>query len=593
MLDIITTCILCFGVLLAHGQAATGIRVQVVDQHGKPLVAEAISIQNSDYYLPDAKGEFILEQEQVKNPVRASFRNEKLEILDIAYFEEEGRLQVNARRVFNDDDVVLIALYGEDGSSVDKDNIRYNGIFYKTNADGEIVFQDPVRYSPGAVEVKGYVVKDEKLDTLSHRLKVMLKPLPVAEVVVEDTVMLSYEADFDRIAREIEKERVLYEEKNHEIRSEILKIRDNLITEEDIQPEQRLELKRYLGNMEKALQQNSEAIRQSEERTKEAISKLRMIIMEKDSINMVAQGRILQMEEEQAVAEQNFRQQITIYSSVIALLIIITLIIYIFAVKLRRQKHWLKEVNRRLKVMQQDLTFSLQELNMRKAQIEDHNNQLELFVYKASHDIKGPLRSIIGLTQIGIADVKDAVAQEYFGHIHKSTKRLDNLLADLLRLTKAKQAEVEKQEINLPVMVEEIIQSFKNIKYFDQVQINVNIQEGITFQSDEKMLYSVIQNFVENGIKYCDPGKDHLFLNIDIEQEPGKTTFSFRDNGVGIEEEYLPKIFDMFFKTDPNSEGTGLGLHIVKVTIEKLRGTLKVRSGKGIGSLFILTFYDE
>lgn len=592
-LYILTTCIFCLGALLAHGQTGTGIRVQVVDQEGKPLATEAISIQNSDYYLPDANGEFFLGQQQLKLPVRASFRNEKLEILEIAYFEEEGRLQVKVSRVYGDDDVVLMAFYSEDGGSMERVNIRFKGMVYKTNGDGEIFFQDPVRYAPGLIEAKGYVVLDEKLDSWSHRLKVMLRPLPVAEVVVEDTVMLSYEADFDRIAREIEKERILYEEKNHEIRSEILKIRDNLINEEDIKPEQRLELKRYLGNMEKALLQNSEAIRQSEERTKEAISKLRMIIMEKDSINIVAQGKILQMEEEQAATEQSYRQQITIYSSVIALLVIITLVIYIFAVKLRRQKHWLKEVNRRLKRMQEELTFSLQELNMRKAQIEDHNNQLELFVYKASHDIKGPLRSIIGLTQIGIQDVKDSVAQEYFGHIHKSTQRLDNLLADLLRLTKAKQAEVEKQEINLPQMLEEIIQSFKNIKYFDRVQINVNIQEGITFHSDEKMLYSVIQNFVENGIKYCDPKKEQLFLNINIEQEAGKTTFSFRDNGIGIEEEYLPRIFDMFFKTDPNSEGTGLGLHIVKVTIEKLRGTLKVRSGKGIGSLFILTFYDE
>lgn len=590
---IVNICILCFGVLLAHGQTGTGIRVQVVDQKGKPVAAEAISIQNSDYYLPDAKGEFFLNQEQLRMPVRASFRNEKLEILDIAYFEEEGRLQVNASWVYNDDDIVLIALYDQKGSSIGNVNIRYKGIPYKTNADGEVSFQDPVRYSSGSIEVKGYELADENLDTLGHRLKVMLSPLPAAEIVAEDTVLLSYEADFDRIAREIEKERILYEEKNHEIRSEILKIRDNLIHEEDINPEQRIELKRYLGNMEKALEQNSKAIRQSEDRTREAIAKLRMIIIEKDSLNMVAQGRIMQMEEEQAIAEKNYRQKITIYSSIIVVLIIIALVIYIFAVKLRRQKHWLAEVNRRLKAMQMELTRSLQEINLRRAQIEDHNNQLELFVYKASHDIKGPLRSIIGLTQIGMADVKDNTAQEYFGHIHKSTQRLDNLLADLLRLTKAKNAEVEKQEINLPAMIDEIIQSFKNIRHFKRIQFNLDLPEEIYFRSDEKMLYSVIQNFVENGIKYCDPRKEQPYLNILVTQEGGKTTFSFRDNGLGIAEEHLPKIFDMFYKIDPASEGTGLGLHIVKVTIEKLSGTLRVRSGKGIGSLFTLAFYDE
>lgn len=581
----------CLCIIQAYAQD-DGIRVQVLDQQGRPLAGEAISIQHSDYFIPDEEGIFFLSQQQLKIPVRAKFRNDKLEIQKIAYFEEEGRLQVNASREYHQNDVISIILYMEGGKGAYELPIRYQDVPYKTNEGGEVHLQKPVLYSPESLFVYGYQVIEEKFDSPSHTLKVVLKPIPAEKREVRDTVMLTYEADFDRITREIEKERLLYEEKNHEIQSEILNIRDNLINEEEINPEQRLVLKRYLGNMERALAQNSEAIRQSEERTREALQKLRLIIMEKDSLNVVAQGKIVRMEEEKAATEQSYRQKLTIYSAIIVVLVIIALMIYVFAVKLRRQKHWLAEVNKRLKSMQQELTRSLQELNLRKAQIEGHNNQLELFVYKASHDIKGPLRSIIGLTQIGIADVKDSVAQEYFSHIHKSTKRLDNLLADLLLLTKANQAEVEKQEINLPAMVQEIIQSFKNIQYFDKVQVKVDIQEGIFFQSDEKMLYSVIQNFVENAIKYCDPSKEEMFLNISIQQELGKTTFLFHDNGLGIEEENLPKIFDMFFKTDPSSEGTGLGLHIVKVTIEKLGGTIKVRSSKGKGSLFTITFYD-
>jgi signal transduction histidine kinase len=585
--------IFLLGAHQTYGQME-GIRVQVLDQQGNPLAGEAISIENSDYFLPDDEGIFFLAQKQLKVPVRASFRNEEVEIQEIAYFEEEGQLQVNATRLYQNDDILSIVLYLEGGVAADKVAFRYRGISYTTNADGKKRFQYPVRYSSGSVTLKDHKVIDEKFDVRKHQLKLMLKQLsPKQPTVRKDTIIQSYEADFERIAREIEKERILYEDKNHEIQSEILKIRDNLIQEEDIKPEQRMELKRYLNNMEKALLQNSEAIRQSEERTREVIAKLRLIIIEKDSLNMVAQGRIIQIEEEKAAAEQSYRHRITIYLSIIVGLIILALVIYLFAVKLRRQKHWLAEVNKRLKSMQLKLTTSLQEINMRKAQIEDHNNQLELFVYKASHDIKGPLRSIIGLTQLGMADVKDDAAQEYFGHIYKSTQRLDNLLADLLRLTKAKNAEVDKQGINLRAMIDEIIQSFKNIRHFDRVQINLDLPEEISFLSDEKMLYSVIQNFVENGIKYCDSKKESSYLNISVKQEKGKTTFQFRDNGLGIDEEHLPKIFDMFYKIDSGSDGTGLGLHIVKVTIEKLGGTLKVRSGKGIGSLFTLTFYDE
>ena len=592
--NIVIACLFCFFLLPVYGQPGKDIQVKVLDQNGQPLKGAAISILGSDYYYPNEEGTFTLKDVQLRIPVRAEFRDSKLEILEIAYFEEEGRLQIKANRVYMPDEILQIVFLTKEGNGVNKKlKFHYLGTAYETNDSGELVFANVIRYvKDGSWRVPGYEVADQALDSRAHRLSVMLKPLPQVIPLASDTVMLSYEADFERITREMERERYVFEEKNKEIEEEILKIRDNLVHEDQISDTQRKELKRYLGNMEKVVRENSEAIRQSEERTKEALEKLRMIVMEKDSLNKVAQGRIVQMEVEQAEAEESYRQKVAIFSAIIVALLLTAILIYFFAAKFRRQKSWLKEVNKRLKAMQLDLTNSLQELNLRKAQIEDHNNQLELFVYKASHDIKGPLRSIIGLTQIGMHDVKDNTAQEYFGHIHKSTQRLDNLLADLLRLTKAKQAEVEKQEINLPLMVEDIIQSFKNIRNFERVKIQVDIQEGIRFESDEKMLYSVIQNFVENGIKYCDPSKEESLLNISIEQESGKTTFVFKDNGLGIDEEHLPKVFDMFYKINPNSEGTGLGLHIVKVTLEKLGGTLKVRSGKGTGSLFTITFYE-
>ncbi len=585
-------CFFFFSFFQVMGQAEKDIRVKVQGQDDQPIIGAAVSVQNSDYFSTDKEGLFIMKSPGLRVPVRAEFRDPKFEVLETAYFEEEGRLLIKAQRLYEPNEVLAIVFLTEEGGSIrSKIKFHYQGLAYTTNEEGELSLTNTIRYLDKEWIVNGYEVVDQQLNEKVHRLQVMIKPLPQDVPQASDTVMLTYEADFDRITREIEKERSIFEEKNKEIEGEILKIRDNLVHEDKISGTQRKELKRYLGNMEKVVRENSEAIRQSEERTREALTKLRMIILEKDSLNMVAQGRIVQMEAEQVATEESYRRKIAAFSVVIVALLLTALLIYFFAVKFRRQKSWLKEVNKRLKVMQLDLTNSLNELNLRKAQIEDHNNELELFVYKASHDIKGPLRSIMGLTQIGLHDVKDDTAQEYFGHIHKSTKRLDNLLADLLRLTKAKQAEVEKEQINLPVMVEDIIQSFKNIRYFDRVKIRVDIQEDISFESDEKMLYSVIQNFVENGIKYCDPAKEEPILEISIRQEQGETIFQFRDNGLGVDAEHLPKIFDMFYKIDPNSDGTGLGLHIVKVTIEKLGGTLKVNSRKGGGSLFTITFY--
>lgn len=576
---------------LLMAQSPAAILVKVTDQAGKPVSGEAISVQNSDYFTTDHKGEFTLPFEKLRVPVRGEFRNEKYEILEIAYFEEENLLKVKANRLYHPDEILKIIFSLEEGHPDRKIHFYLQGTLYGVNPPGILILPYPVQYRPASVEAPDFEVLEEIHDKKNHELFVLLRPLP-DDVPAGDTLMLSYEADFERIAREIEKERYVYEQKNREIQEEILKIRDKLVMEDQFTEEQRIELRRYLEGMEKVLKENSEIIKQSEARTRDAIAKLRSIIMEKDSVHQVAQGRIVQMEEKQVKTEKEYKAKTLIYASIIVALILISLVIYVFAVRLRKQKQWLKEVNKRLKSMQLELTASLRELSRKKAQIEDHNSQLELFVYKASHDIKGPLRSIIGLTQIGIQDVQDKTAQEYFGHINKSTQRLDNLLADLLRLTKAKQAEVEKQQLNLHQMVEEVIGSFKNIRHFDRIKFNVDVQENLYFESDEKMVYSVIQNFVENGIKYCDPKKEELWLNISIKQESGKTTFLFEDNGLGIHPDHLPKIFDMFYKINPSSDGTGLGLHIVKVTIEKLGGTIKVNSRAGFGSLFTISFYE-
>ncbi len=580
-----------FCVLFSHAQTSSGIQVTVVDQNGRPLAGEPVSIQNSDYFLPDKEGEFTLPEKKLKIPVRAELRNELYSVLEVAYFEEEDRLFVKVNRTYHPDDILQIRFLLTESISDQNLHVNISGSIYEVPVKDVLEFNAPLRYVPASIAVSGFEVVEEKPDRKKHSLSVTLRPLSVDEIL-QDTLLLSYEADFHRITREIEKERILYEEKNREIQMQIMDLHLKLAREDEFTEEQRTELKRYLRSMEKVLHDNSEAIRKSEKRTKEAIAKIRMIILEKDSLNMLAQARIVEMEVQQAVTEKSYKEKIKVYASIIIALLIVALVIYFLAVRFSQQKHWLKEVNRKLKIMQQELSGSIREISLRKAQIEDHNNQLELFVYKASHDIKGPLRSIMGLTQLGLLDVKDAAAQEYFTHIHKSTQRLDNLLADLLKLTRAKQAEIEKQELDLPAMVSEIIGSFRNTRHFDRMQFNVDIGEDIVFQSDEKLLYSVIQNFIENGIKYCDPKKEQSYLNITVKQEDGKTIFLFQDNGPGIRPEHLPKIFDMFYKTDPASDGTGLGLHIVKVTIEKLGGTIKVNSRQGSGSLFTITFYE-
>jgi two-component system sensor histidine kinase ChiS len=218
------------------------------------------------------------------------------------------------------------------------------------------------------------------------------------------------------------------------------------------------------------------------------------------------------------------------------------------------------------------------------------NEQLETFIYKASHDIKGPLRSIIGLTTIGQKDVTDETSLVYFDHILRSTRKLDNLLADLIELTKVKESRIVYEKINFRELINEALAKFDHMEGFDKVHITVLVKESRDYYSDKKLLYSIIQNLVENPIKYRDIEKDNSYLDITVTVTEQSTELKFSDNGIGIPQEIQDRVFEMFFKARERSKDTGLGLHIVKTTVEKLNGIITLESSPGAGSTFVVTF---
>jgi two-component system, sensor histidine kinase ChiS len=218
------------------------------------------------------------------------------------------------------------------------------------------------------------------------------------------------------------------------------------------------------------------------------------------------------------------------------------------------------------------------------------NEQLEAFIYKASHDIKGPLRSIIGLTTVGQKDVSDETALVYFDHILKSTKKLDKLLADLLELTKVKEAKVVKEKINFRELINDSLAKFEHMEGYNKLNFTIMVKELTEFYSDKKLLNSIIQNLIENPIKYQDPLKENRYLDIVANVTDKYAELKFSDNGIGIPYEIQGRVFEMFFKASERSGDTGLGLHIVKTSVEKLNGHITLNSKPGVGSVFTVTF---
>jgi len=224
----------------------------------------------------------------------------------------------------------------------------------------------------------------------------------------------------------------------------------------------------------------------------------------------------------------------------------------------------------------------------RTKELEFKNKELDTFVYRASHDIKGPLKSIIGLTSIGLKDVKDPAALNYFEHILKSSKRLDHLVADLLAVTQVKESRLKLSKIDFEKTIKEILYSLDHLPEYADVDVTYSIEADDDFFSDEKIIYSVFQNLIENAIKYRDTKKERSYLKIRVLIMDCIATIEFDDNGLGIEQENADKIFDMFYKVNESSSGSGLGLYMVKSSVERLEGSIKLQSSPGKGSVFTI-----
>jgi signal transduction histidine kinase len=122
----------------------------------------------------------------------------------------------------------------------------------------------------------------------------------------------------------------------------------------------------------------------------------------------------------------------------------------------------------------------------------------------------------------------------------------------------------------------------------ESVRSIINIEASEAFYSDYSRLLIIFNNIIANAVRYRDKWKNDSFLKIDIQVSAERAMITLSDNGIGIRDEYIDKIFKMFFRANAESKGSGLGLYIVKSAIEKLTGTIQVYSKIGEGTTFVI-----
>ncbi|MBL0740222.1 sensor histidine kinase [Chryseolinea lacunae] len=240
------------------------------------------------------------------------------------------------------------------------------------------------------------------------------------------------------------------------------------------------------------------------------------------------------------------------------------------------------------KALEKERKRSDGELRKQNEELVKINKELDSFVYSVSHNLRAPLMSVLGLLNLAKMNdqQRDNIFDHYFNMMEHSIQKLDDTLKEILDYSRNARNNLNVKKVNLAEIVSDSVERLQYMEGSDQIIKEIKIDETIPLYADGYRLSVIFNNLLSNAIKYRDLQKDESFVRFLITVDERKATFHFHDNGIGITADLLPRVFDMFFRATDRSEGAGLGLYIVKETVEKLRGQITVQSTFGEGTMF-------
>lgn len=243
-------------------------------------------------------------------------------------------------------------------------------------------------------------------------------------------------------------------------------------------------------------------------------------------------------------------------------------------------------------ILSNDITDRIKaEVNLEKRNRDliKTNAELDKFVYSVSHDLRSPLTSILGLLAFIESESQEEDTLFHVGLIRTSVNRLDEFIKNILSYSRNNRAGLEVEKIPLQQTIVEIVDSMQGLPEATGIHYQVDITEKEPFYSDSLRLNTVLENLISNAMKYHRKEQAGRYIKVSGYSDAKNFHFTIADNGIGIARVYHEKIYEMFFRLSGQKSGSGIGLYIVRDTIEILQGSIELQSEEGIGTIFTIT----
>ena len=210
---------------------------------------------------------------------------------------------------------------------------------------------------------------------------------------------------------------------------------------------------------------------------------------------------------------------------------------------------------------------------------ETANKELDNFIYKTSHDVKGPIARIEGLINLGLIEAKEQVSIDYFKRLNNVAATFNIVLSRLFRIHGLYYHKPEPVVLNLKSEITDLLHSLQKKNNLYDLKYEIDMPDEISCKTDKLLLYIIIQNIYENALDYRKDGLSQIVFLAEV-VNGSNLKMQIRDNGTCIPLEAVDRIFDMFFQNTAQSSTAGLGLYMVKKSVEKLGGTIKLLENK-------------
>ena len=299
--------------------------------------------------------------------------------------------------------------------------------------------------------------------------------------------------------------------------------------------------------------------------------------------------------------EEIIRRQQSQYFFIITIMVLIlglASLLFWANQKQRKNNHDLATAKVRIeeqnKVLEIKVNERTEDLNMTIEALNKVNQELDNFIYKTSHDIRGPLATLRGMCNIALKDVKDQQALEYLSKLDFTAEKLNTILTRLLIVNQINQSVLEPVEINVGEVVEEILQFEKKKGLPPRLAVRFLIPADTRIISDLSLFKIILENLIDNAIKfYNNSDRVEPFVQIEVVKTGENVLVKVIDNGIGIQSVDKDHVFQMFLRASERSDIGGIGLYLSKLATEKLGGKISLQNTTEKGTEFHVLFPED